>query len=309
MVIMISAPPAAASSRRRGHASARFSVPKPEDIRTAGMAAASSAVAMGAGPAAGGRVRALIADGSEASRQRLRAILTSRPGVAVIAECSDGLQAVDAIARLRPDAAFLDVGLPGLDGFAVCARLGELRPHVVFVSSSREDAARAFELPALDYVLKPFDDYRLLAAVERVFRAQAARPSMPADELRMLLREIRGGRVEHLPVRCRRATLLLPLDEINWIEAQNSSVRIHHGGQAHSMRATLTELEGRLPGDRFMRVHREAIVNLARVEEVMPWLSGDFRLVLYDRSVVPLGRRYRKDFEERLLVERLKAAP
>lgn len=223
----------------------------------------------------------------------------------VIAECTDGFEAADAIACLRPDVVFLDVFLPRLGGFAVCARLGELRPHIVFVSAASEHAARAYELPAIDYVLKPFDDHRLLAAVERVFRAKALRPSVPAEELRMLLGEIRGGKLEHLAVRSRRAILLLPLHDINRIEAHDNLVRIHLVGQTHLVRSILHAMASRLPAHRFMRVHREAIVNLAKVEEVVPWRRGDLRLVLYDRSVVPLGRRYCKDFEERLRSERL----
>jgi DNA-binding LytR/AlgR family response regulator len=263
------------------------------------------AEAAGVAPTPDERLRALIADADVASRHRIRSVLTARPGVQVIAECSDDSQAMDAIARLRPDVAFVDVLLPRLGGFALCARLGELRPHIVFVSASTEHAARAFELPALDYILKPFDEHRLLAAAERAFRAQAARPSMPAEELRMLLRELRGRSVEQLAVHSGRTIVLLPLHEINWLETHMKSVRIHLADQTHLVRGTLSEMEGRLP-DRFMRVHREAIVNLTRVKEVVPW-RDDFRLVLYDGSVVPLGRRHRKDFEARLHIQRLKA--
>jgi two-component system LytT family response regulator len=301
----------AKGSRRPVKETAEMALAEPKTAAAASWGTGSTAARTAAGTAVSSDegLRALIADDVEASRRRIGSILGSRSGVRVVAECSDGLQAVDAIVRLRPDVAFLNVRLPRLDGFEVCARLGELRPHIVFISTTSDDAARAYELPAIDYLLKPFDDHRLLAAVERVVRAKAARPSMPAEELRMLLREIRGGKIAHLAVRSHRAILLLPVHDINWLEGHNNSVRIHVAGRTHLVRGTLNEMETRLPADRFMRVHRGAIVNLARVEEVVPWLHGDFRLVLYDRSVVPLGRRYHKGFEERLRIERLKVEP
>jgi two-component system, LytTR family, response regulator len=252
-------------------------------------------------------LRTLIADSDEQARARLRSLLGRRADLRVVAECADGFQAAESIGRLRPDVAFLDVQLAGLDGFAVCGQVGEFRPQIVFTSSSAEGAVRAYELPALDFILKPFADHRLLASVERVRQAMAARVAgIPAEELRALLREIRGGRPEHLAVRSRRAILLLPLAEINWVEAQNTAVRIHAGRRSHVLRSSLTEIEGRLPNDRFMRVHREAIVNLGRVQELLPWLHGDFRIVLYDGTMVPLGRRYRKDLEARLSIEKLR---
>jgi two-component system LytT family response regulator len=252
-------------------------------------------------------LRALIADSDELARVRLRSLLGKRADVRVVAECADGFQAAESIARLRPDVAFLDVQLPGLDGFAVCGQLGDFRPQVVFTSSSAEGAVQAYEIPAVDFLLKPFADHRLLQSLDRVRQATAMRVAgMPAEELRTLLREIRGGRPEHLAVRSRRAIKLLPVAEINWIEAQNTAVRIHAGRRSHVLRSSMTEIEGRLPSDRFMRVHREAIVNLSRVQELLPWLHGDFRIVLYDGTMVPLGRRYRKDLESRLSIERLR---
>jgi two-component system LytT family response regulator len=250
-------------------------------------------------------MRALIADSDEEARARLRSLLANRTDMRVIAECADGFRATESIGRLRPDVAFLDAQLAGLDGFAVCGEFSEYRPQIVFTSSTAEGAVRAFELAALDYLLKPFADHRLLLSVERIREATTARVAgVPADELRALAREIRGGRREHLAVRSRRAILLLPLGDINWVEAQNAGVRIHAGRRSHVLRSSLTEIEGRLPKDRFLRVHREAIVNLDRVQELLPWLHGDLRIVLNDGTMVPLGRRYRKKLESGLSIER-----
>jgi two-component system LytT family response regulator len=252
-------------------------------------------------------VKAVIADADELGRGRLRALLARRADIQVVAECSDGFEAASTIARLRPQVAFLGMQLEGLDGLGVCGQLGESRPEIVIVGSSSADAVRAYELPAIDFLLKPFSDYRLQIAVDRVREAIAKRfPGISADEVRSLFRELRGGRPEHLAVRAQGTVKLLPLGEISWIEAENKNVRIHARRRSHVIRASLTDLEEKLPRDRFKRVHREAIVNLTTVQEITPWQRADFRIVLYDGSIVPLGRRYRKDFEASLLIERLK---
>jgi two-component system, LytTR family, response regulator len=253
-------------------------------------------------------LRTLIADSDAQALARLRAVLGRRADLRVVAECTDGFQAADSIGRHRPDVAFLDLQLAGMDGLAVCGQFGEFRPQIVFTSSTAEGAVRAFELPAVDFVLKPFADHRLLASIERVRQAVAAKVGrVPVEEFRALLRETVGGRPEHLAVRSRRVILLLPLADISWVEAQGTSVRIHAGRKSHMLRSSLTAIEERLPADRFMRVHREAIVNLGRVQELLPWLHGDLRIVLCDGTMVPLARRYRKDLESKLSIARLPA--
>jgi two-component system LytT family response regulator len=247
-----------------------------------------------------GDLHVVIADASAAARQRLRGILASRPGVRIVAECTDGLQAFEAIARLRPHLAFLDVPLPHLDAFALCGRLGDLAPRVVFVTASGEHAARAFDLPALDYILKPFTDPRLFAAVDRA-REEIGR----SKTVRTLLREIQGRGSELLVVRSRGSRLhLLPLHEIVWVESHGTFVSIYTNERSHMTSSSIGEMEARLPTERFMRVNREAILNLAQVDEVRK-TRNDFELVLLDGTVLPLGRRYRKTFEERISRGRL----
>jgi two-component system LytT family response regulator len=250
------------------------------------------------------QLRALIADSDGQAREHLRNLLGWRADLQIVGECENGFQAATAIERLQPDVVFLDVHLLGMDGFAVCDHVGDTRPHIVFTSSTAEGAVGAFERSALDYLLKPFADHRLLASVERVREAMAERNAgVPAEELRALLREIRNGRPEHLAVRSQRATVLLPVAEIDWVEAQKTTVRIYASRKSHVFRSSLTDIERRLPGDRFIRVHREAIVNLARVQELLPWMHGDIRMVLYDGTMVPVGRHYRKNLETRLSIE------
>src|SRR5579863_696502 len=144
------------------------------------------------------QLRVVVADADEASRGRLRALFARRTDARVVADCTDGFEAATAIARLRPSAAFLDVNLPGLDGFSVCGQLGDMRPEIVFFGSAAADAVRAFELPALDYILKPFGDHRFQVSVERVRAAVAARlGGAQSLEFHMLLREIRARNPEH----------------------------------------------------------------------------------------------------------------
>jgi len=196
------------------------------------------------------------------------------------------------------------VQLPHLDAFALYGRLGDLAPKVVLVSASAEFAARAFDLPALDYILKPYLDHRLFAAVERA--QDAISRSMT---VRTLLREVRGGGNELLVVRSRGSHLhLIPLHEIVWIESHGTSVNIHTTGRSHAAPSAIGEMEARLPTARFMRVNREAIINLAQVDEIRK-TRNDFELVLLNGAVLPLGRRYRKTFEERISTGRLALDP
>jgi two-component system, LytTR family, response regulator len=251
-----------------------------------------------------GELQVLIADSLAASRERLRSLLTSRRGVRIVAECSDGPQTLDAISRLRPQLAFMDVQLPRLDAFTLFARLGDLAPRVVLVTASPEYAARAFDIPALDFIVKPYSDHRLLAALDR---AQETIGSAAAA--RTLLREVRGRGNELLVVRSRGNHLhLLPMHEIVWIESHGTSVRVHTTNKSHVVPHTIGEMEARLPKERFMRVNREAILNLAQIDEVRR-VRSDFELVLLDGSALALGRRYRKNFEQRIEMGRLALDP
>jgi two-component system LytT family response regulator len=249
-----------------------------------------------------GRLRAVVADDEPLARRRLRALL-GKLDVRVIAECENGLETVRAIELFNPEVAFLDIRMPGLDGIALCDKLAESHPFVVFVTAFSEYAVRAFELRAVDYVLKPYSDERLKEAVARVRTAAAAGANgAPLGEVLDALRTLRSDRIEHLAIRTRRSIILVPVGDVDWIGAADNYVRLHIGKQAHLIRATMTDMESRLPLDRFLRVHREVIVNLTRVHELRPSAHGDFRIVLHDGSLLPLSRRYRRAFEERLSI-------
>jgi two-component system LytT family response regulator len=243
---------------------------------------------------AGGELLVVIGDHSAVARERLRALLSHNAGVRIVAECSEGPETLQAITRLRPHLAFLEARLPKLDAFALCRSLGELSPKIIFVTSSADDAARAFELAAIDYVVKPYTDARLLLSLER------ARQAVGSNQVvRTLLREVGGGSDDTLVLRSRTALQLLPMHEIIWVQSQGTSIRIHAAGRSYWLSCTIGEMAPRLPENRFIRVSREGIVNLAQVDEVRKSAAG-FEVVLLDRTVVPLGRRYRKAFDARL---------
>ncbi len=249
------------------------------------------------------RLRAVIADDEPLARRRLRGGLAADRDLEIVAECSNGLEAVEAIEREKPDFVFLDVRMPGLDGLEVLDKVpAEERPRVIFVTAYDRYAVRAFDLRAVDYVLKPYDDERLLAAVTRAKDSLSA-PAPAVGDLLELLRRLGQSAPSPIAVRTRRGIVLVPVEEIDWIEAEDNYVRLHVGPKSHLLRSTLAEMEARLPESRFLRVHRGAIVNVDRMRELQPSTHGDFKILLRDGAMVPMSRRFRSQVQERLGVE------
>ncbi len=178
----------------------------------------------------------------------------------------------------------------------------EPRPRVFFVTAYDRYAVRAFELRAVDYVLKPYDDDRLLAAVGRAKESLAGRAPEVGDLLE-LLRRLGQSAPSPIAVRTRRGIVLVPVEEIDWIEAEDNYVRLHVGPKSHLLRSTLADMESRLPPQRFLRVHRGAIVNVDRMRELQPSTHGDFKILLRDGATVPMSRRFRSQVQERLGVD------
>jgi two-component system, LytTR family, response regulator len=238
-------------------------------------------------------VRVLIVDDERLARQKLRRFLEDEPDVEVIGECSSGAEAVAALARTRPDVVFLDVQMPEVDGFEVLRRVGKgYAGQVVFVTAHDRYAVQAFEVQALDYVLKPFARSRLVAALARVRERQAA---WSPEQLRGLLqdREGREGRPRRLVVRSGGRLTLLPVEEIDWIESADNYARLHVGPREHLLRETLAHLAERLDPARFVRVHRRAIVNLDAISEIRALFQGSYELRLRSGARVPVGRSHR----------------
>jgi len=242
-----------------------------------------------------------IVDDEPLARELVHHLLARDPDVVVAVECS-GVDAAAAIARTRPDIVFLDVQMPEVDGFAVLERVGvDDAPVVVFVTAYGDHALRAFDVHALDYVLKPIDDARFATALERAKRhALARRAGEPDARLAAMLRD--GSRwTKRFLVRTRDRLLVVPTETIDWIEAADYYATLHAGGASHLLSETMMELERRLDPDRFVRVHRSAIVNLERVCEVRPLFRGDAVLVLVGGAEVRLSRARRREFERRFV--------
>lgn len=243
-------------------------------------------------------LRVLIVDDEPLARDRLRAVLAAEPGLLLVGECGDGAAAVEAIRSAQPDLVLLDVQMPGLDGFGVLEAVGaDAMPMVIFVTAHDGYAVRAFEVHALDYLLKPFDDDRLRAAVDRA-RHPGVEAAALATRLRALLDQRGAGPpaapyAQRLMVRRGAAIRYVPLDQVEWIEAADNYVRLHGAGSIHLVRMPLRELEERLDPTAFARVHRSAIVRLAAVREIRPWAGGDYLAVLQSGREVRISRTYR----------------
>jgi two-component system LytT family response regulator len=244
------------------------------------------------------RIRTLIVDDEPLARQRLRTLLQDEPDVEVVGECAGGREAIAAIGRQAPDLVFLDVQMPAPDGFGVIQAVGvERMPAVIFVTAYDRYALQAFEVQALDYLLKPFDRDRFRKALGRA-RAQLERSRAGdlGDRLAALLEDVQGGRkpVERLVIKSGGRVFFLRAAEIDWVEAAGNYLRLHVGREVHLLRETLNGLEARLDPEQFLRIHRSTLVNVERIREIQPLFHGDGVVVLRDGTELPMSRGYRQ---------------
>ena len=239
-------------------------------------------------------MKVLIVDDEPLARQSLRLLLQHDPSVEIVGECA-GIDAAAIIESASPDIMFLDVQMPEVNGFDLLESVGaNAVPAVVFVTAFDEYALKAFDVHAIDYLLKPFDDARFAKALARAKECVATGKSTSSVE--GLLRE-RSPFVRRFLVRTRDRVVVINADDVDWIEAADYYVSLHVGEKTHLLRETMSELEKRLDPDRFFRVHRSAIVNVDRVREIHPMFRGDCALVLRDGARVRLSRTRRDDFE------------
>ena len=245
------------------------------------------------------RIRALVVDDEPVARGHLRTLLEDRGDVVVVDECGDGRTAVDRIRSLGPDLVLLDVQMPELDGLGVVRAIGpERMPAVVFVTAHDQHAVEAFEVHALDYVLKPVHRSRFNGAIDRavgLIRSGSGQRGRPLSEV---LERLSPTGNERIAVRSGDRVLFLRVADIDWIEAADDLVRIHLGKSVHEHRATMAQIEQRLPQARFIRIHRSTIVNVDRIREFQPWFQGDWILVLADGTRLQSGKSYRKRIRE-----------
>ena len=250
------------------------------------------------------KLRTVIVDDEPLARERLASLLSAEPDIEVVRQCRDGEEAVHAIDQLTPDLVFLDVQMPALNGFEVIQAVGpEKMPLVVFVTAYDQHALRAFQVRALDYLLKPFDRERFQEALQRA-RAQIQRDETGdlGRRLLALVKDLRRDqpKTDRLVVKSGGRLFFLRTDEIDWVEASGNYVRLHVGTTSHLLRETMNAIEGRLDPEKFFRIHRCRIVNMERIQEMQPWLNGEYAVVLRTGTRLTLSRGYREKLQERL---------
>jgi two-component system LytT family response regulator len=244
------------------------------------------------------KTRALIVDDEPLARQRVRLLLSEEADVEIVGECEDGVQAVEQITSLKPDLLFLDVQMPEMDGFEVLRLVpAELLPIVIFTTAYDEHALRAFEAHALDYLLKPFKPERFKEAVQRARELIANKQAGAAA--RGLL-ELLGDQppatphLRRLTVKTPERVLFVNVEDIDAIEAAGKYAVVHVGKENHVLRETMNSLESHLPPDRFLRISRSVIVNIAQVQELQPMFKGENVVVLKSGQRYPTTRPLRE---------------
>ena len=253
-------------------------------------------------------MRALIVDDEALARERIRSLLAAEADVVVAGECANGDEAVAALRRRGADLVFLDVQMPGRDAFDVIRDVGpEQMPAVVFVTAYDRYAVKAFEVHAVDYLLKPFDGERFREALARV-RSRLLDRAGDGGPLVPLLRELaaRPAQPERLAVRSASRISFVRVEEVDYAEACGNYVCLHCGSERHLMRETMNALEARLDPRRFVRIHRSALVNVDRVKEIHPLFHGDWEVVLRSGVRLTLTRTHREE-AQRLLTGRPQA--
>ncbi len=245
------------------------------------------------------RARTMIVDDEPLARKRLRDLLAAERALEIVGEAGSGNEAVRMIRSERPDLVFLDIQMPGTDGFGVIREIaGDDPPLIVFVTAHDEHAIKAFEVQAVDYVLKPVLEPRLKEAVRRaVERLNTGKRDTSGDLTRLLERLAQSTASQsgsgRLPIKHVGSVSFVRTDDIDWLEADGDYVRIHAGKATHVVRDTIGEIMGKLPANRFVRVHRSIVVNAERIREVQPWFKGDYVLILHDGTKLRSGRTYR----------------
>ncbi len=247
---------------------------------------------------------ALIVDDEPLARERLRTLLAIEPDLEILGECTNGREAVAAVKKQRPDLLFLDIQMPELDGFQTLAQIAAPLPAVIFVTAFDEHAVKAFEIHALDYLLKPFKPARLKSAVARARTQFASKKSSGDDASQRILALLaeRAAKPEYLAriaVRDRDKVHFVKTTAIDWIEASGNYLVLHAGKENHVLRETLTSLESQLSPKDFFRINRSALVNVDRIHHVEPAFNDEHVVILADGTKLTLTRGLR-EMQERL---------
>jgi two-component system LytT family response regulator len=257
------------------------------------------------------KIRTLIVDDEPLARRNLRLLLEDDPEIEIVGECGSGYEALEVINEQPPDLLFLDIQMPGMNGFDVLSHVElERIPAIIFVTAYDAYALKAFEVHALDYLLKPFTDERFREALARAKSQVELREVRDLSQsLRAFLRERAGAEPEPAPgrefltrfmVKTGGRVIFIRAGEVDWIEADNYYIKLHVGGRSHLLRLSMKELEERLDPKSFWRIHRSAIINLERVRELRQRPGGEYVAVLKDGAELRLSRRGRERLQELL---------
>ncbi len=253
----------------------------------------------------GSAIRTIIADDERLARRKLRILLGSEPQVEVVAECPNGRQTVSAIRSFRPDILLLDIQMPDLNGFEVLSEISsDEMPQVIFTSAYDQYAIRAFEAHALDYLLKPFDQDRLHAAIERAsLEIRKSKDQEFTNRVLELLSTVKSQKKptpefeDRLAIRTNGRVVFLNLDEIHWVEAAANYVRLNTAKDSYLFRETISRISDRLNPADFVRIHRSMIVNVRRMKELIPVNSGEYVVVLNSGKELSCSRGYRSNLQ------------
>ncbi len=250
------------------------------------------------------KIRALIVDDEPLARSMVRRMLEGHAQVEIAGECENGLEAIAAIDSLAPDLVLLDVQMPEMDGFGVIDAVdaGHL-PHIIFITAYDQYAVRAFEVHALDYLLKPFDRERFDQALDRAVKQIRSEKSGDATErILSLLAEKRAETpyVERFILKAQGRVVFLKADEVEWIEAEGNYVMLHAGKKKHLFREAISSLEAKLDPRLFRRIGRSTIVNLDCIRELQPWSRGEYMIILHDGTELKLSHRFRDNLNRNL---------
>jgi two-component system LytT family response regulator len=248
-------------------------------------------------------IRVLLSDDESLARERLRSLLEEESDLEVVAECGDGKSAISTIKREKPDLVFLDIQMPETDGFGVVSALREEMPLTIFITAYDRYAMKAFEVHALDYLLKPVVKERLSEALDHA-RKQLQHPSEAMFQRRVLnlLGELdsRQNTPQRIVIKADGEIVCLRPNEIDWAESAGNYVCLHVGANTHILRETITSLESRLGERQFLRVHRSTLVNVDRIKTLRPSLYGDYAILLRDGTKLTLSRGFRETVLKRL---------
>ncbi len=250
------------------------------------------------------KIRTMVIDDEPVARERIVGLLQEEQDIELIGQCADGQQAINAIQEQSPDLVFLDVQMPACDGFNVIQQVGPDRmPAVVFVTAYDEYALRAFEVHAIDYLLKPFGRDRFQQTLRHAREhLERRRAGDLGRRLLALVHDLKPEpqKLDRLVVKSGGRVFFLRTDQLDWIEAAGNYVRLHLAEDSHLFRETMNNMEARLDTRRFVRIHRSRIVNTDRIKELQPWFNGEYVVVLQNGTRLTLSRGYREKLQERL---------